>query len=288
MPNTFFAFCRTNDRNQIYRIPVTHEVQGELEQSFDNQEQSFLANRNEEINFDGDWKPEPNQLLVITDEVLAEPFVQTCMRNPSVYDVLDVGQSDFEVIKGIFTHSEREDNRILLQRFQSSQYLQRDRLNLFWNNDIFSKFLDQGFTLDNKLTAIIQNNSFKFVSFSNLRTIIPIQRHFLEATSEEVDSFKQCGLFHLQNEEYFDNAMDEGLRKIIHRITISGFLNDYGVNEIQDRANSVGLRIESLDERLVLPDDKVGIKIILRFLDESVYKGAFSETTFETNSKRRI
>ena len=82
--------------------------------------------------------------------------------------------------------------------------------------------------------------------------------------------------------------MDEGSRKIIRRITRSGVLNDYNFGEIRDRANSVGLKIESHDDKLVLPNDKREIKTILRFLDESVYRGTFSNETFETNSKRQI
>ena len=288
MPNTFYAFCRTDGENSIYRIPITAGVQRELEQLFESQEQSFLANRDEEVAFNGDWKPESNQLLVIENGELARPFFLTFERNPTAYEQLDIGQFGNAGIKGIFTRSSAEDNRILLQRFQTSQYLQRGRFTLTFNNERFGKFLDQGFALDTRLTAIVENNSFKFVNFSNLRTIIPIQGHFRAATEEEVNSFKQCDLFYVQDEHCFDSAMDEESRKIIRRITRSDVLNDYNANEIRDRADGVGLEIESRDERLVLPSDKREIKTILRFLDESVYKGVFTDRTFETNSKRRI
>lgn len=288
MPNTFYAFCRTDGENSIYRIPITAGVQRELEQLFESQEQSFLANRDEEVAFNGDWKPESNQLLVIENEELARPFFLTFERNPTAYEQLDIGQFGNAGIKGIFTRSSAEDNRILLQRFQTSQYLQRGRFTLTFSNERFGKFLDQGFALDTRLTAIVENNSFKFVNFSNLRTIIPIQEHFRAATEEEVNSFKQCDLFYVQDERCFDGAMDEESRKIIRRITRSDVLNDYNANEIRDRADGVGLEIESRDERLVLPSDKREIKTILRFLDESVYKGVFTDRTFETNSKRSI
>ena len=288
MPNTFYAFCRTDDENPVYRIPITREIQDDLEKLFDDQEQSFLANRNEEVNFNGDWKPESNQLLTIENRELARPFARTFERTPAAYEQLDIGQIESAGIKGIFTHSNLGNGRILLQRFQISQYLQRGRTTLIFSNARFGRFSDNGFALDTKLTAIVEHNSFKFVSFSNLRTIIPIQDHFLEATSQEVNSLKGCELFHVQDEDCFDAAMDEGSRKIIRRITRSGVLNDYNFGEIQDRASSVGLEIESHDDKLVLPNDKREIKTILRFLDESVYRGAFSNETFETNSKRQI
>lgn len=296
MPNTFYAFCPANDETRIFRIPITAGIQGELERLFESQEQLFMSNRNDEVEFNGDWNPEPNQLLTINDENLARPFTNTFRNNPAAYDQLDIRQIENAGIKGIFTHSNsmeprtnRTIRRILLQRFQTSQYLQkRGRFTLTFSNEQFGKFSDQGFVLDTKLTAIVEQSLFKFESFSNLRTIIPIQSHFLEATADEVNLFRQCDLFVVQDENYFNNAMDEGSRKIIRRITGSNVLDNYDVSEIQDRATRVGLEIEMRDEKLLLPNDKPRIRRILRFLDESVYKGAFSDETFETNSKRRI
>lgn len=288
MPRTFFAICREGDNNVIRRIPIRAAVQGELEQLFDDQEQAFLQGRDEEVEFNGDWKPDTNQLLVIEDADLSALFTATLANGPAAYDHLDISNYADAGIKGIFTHSEEQEGRILLQRFQTSQYLQRSGITLIFSNEQFGRLSEHGFALDSRLTAVIEGTSFKFVSFRNLRTILTIQQHFEQATVAEVAAFRDHASFHVANAALFDAAMDERSRKLIRGITRSGVLDDHTPNEIRDKADSVGLEIELQDGRLVLPGEKRSLKTVLSFLEESVYKGVFTDETYETNSKRAV
>ena len=49
-----------------------------------------------------------------------------------------------------------------------------------------------------------------------------------------------------------------------------------------------GLDISIENGQLMIPADKKKLKEILGFLDDEVYKGAFSEETYITNSKRKV
>ena len=288
MPRTFFAICRVGDANVIRRVPLRAGVQAELEALFDNQEEKFLAGRDEEVAFNGDWKPEQNELLVIEDQLLASPFTETLDNGPAAYDQLDISNYAEAGIKGIFTRSERDQQRILLQKFQTSQYLQKSGLTLVFSNNQFGKLSEKGFALDARLTAVIEGDQFKFLSFRNLRTILTIQHHFELATDAEVTTFRDHASFHVENAALFDAAMDERSRKLVRGIERSGVLNDHDCAAIREKAGSVGLQIDLHEGRLVLPGDKRSLKTILSFLEESVYKGVFSEGTFETNSKRLV
>ncbi|WP_299779512.1 hypothetical protein [uncultured Roseobacter sp.] len=276
------------DENDIKRIPLRAGVQQELEQLFDEQEQAFLGGRDEEIPFDGDWKPDGNELLVIEDADLAAPFGQTLVDGPAAYQQLDVTNYADAGIKGIFTRSEVLDGRLLLQRFQTSQYLQKSGLTLVFSNNQFGKLSENGFALDARLAAVIEGNHFKFLSFRNLRTILTIQHHFEQATETEIAEFRDHASFHVENAALFDAAMDERSRKLICGISRAGILNDHDAQSIQTKAGSVGLQIDMQDGRLVLPGEKRRLKTILSFLEESVYKGVFSDETFQTNSKRPV
>lgn len=288
MPRTFFAICRVDDANVIRRIPLRAGVQVEMEALFDSQEQAFLEGRDEEVAFDGGWKPDDNELLMIDDQALAAPFIQTLTDGPAAYDQLDISNYAAAGIKGIFTRSSVEEHRVLLQRFQTSQYLQKSGLTLVFSNNQFGKLSEHGFSLDTRLTAIVEGDRFKFISFRNLRTILTIQQHFEQATDAEVAEFRAHASFHIQNAALFDAAMDERSRKLIRGIGKSGVLNNHDCASICEKAGSVGLVIDLHDGRLVLPGDKRRIKTILSFLEESVYKGVFSDGTYETNSKRLV
>ena len=65
-------------------------------------------------------------------------------------------------------------------------------------------------------------------------------------------------------------------------------LDNYSAKEIKARAKLVGVEIDVKDKKIVIPNDKEKIKIILGFLDEEAYKGPFSQKTFLANSKRQV
>lgn len=68
----------------------------------------------------------------------------------------------------------------------------------------------------------------------------------------------------------------------------SQVLENYSAAEIKKRARTVGVDITIKDKKVVIPNDKEQIKIILGFLDEEAYKGPFSQRTFLANSKRAL
>lgn len=288
MPRTFSALCRINDALTVRRIPLKAGLQGELEQMFDRQEQDFLNGRDEEIDFNGDWKPDPNQLMVIDDGPLLQVFNHTIEVGPAAFEHLDVTDHQAAGIKAIFTHSATQEGRILIQRFQASQYLQRSGLTLVFNDNLYGKLSDPGFSLDTRLTAIVEGSLIKFPSFRNLRTILTIQEHFNVATQAELDVFVAEEVLYVENRALFDAAMDERARKLVRGIQRSGVLTNFDVPTIRAKAGEVGLMIDERDGKIVMPGDKRRLKTILGFLEESVYKGVFSDETYETNSKRTV
>ncbi|MBB3995204.1 hypothetical protein GGR95_002856 [Sulfitobacter undariae] len=288
MPRSFFALCRVGEENVVRRIPLQAGVQAELEQLFDAQEAAFLNGRDEEVVFDGDWKPDRNQIMTLQDAGLVQPFLETLADGPAAYEVLDISQYGQAGIKAVFSHSEALEGRVLIQRFRTSQYLQKSGVTLVFNNNRFGKLAKQGFALDARLTAIVEGDTVKFHSFASLRTILTVQEHYHEATEQQVIDFSEHVNFHIENAALFDAAMDERSRKLIRGIALSDVLNQHDVTSIREKALSVGLDIGLQEGKLVLPGEKRRLKIILSFLEQSVYKGVFTDETFETNSKRAV
>ena len=295
MPRNFFALCRgASNQNSVWRIPLDATTQRDLEVLFDKQEQQFLDGRDEEVPFTGRWKPDDDQLLTITDEELAQPLLKTLIKdeiinkNVIVFKELDIGNFNEAGIKAIFTCSFTQKNRILIQQFQSSQYLGRGRPDLILKNNRFTRLSQPGFTLASKLVAVLDGSVFKFQSFCNLRKIFKVQHHFQEATDQEVKKFAGHPSLHINNRSEFQNLMTERTRKLIKSIMESKVLEEYKVGQIVEKAQEIGLKLETKDNKIIIPSDKLEIKTVLSFLEDSVFKGSFSEETYETNSKRPL
>lgn len=288
MPRNFFALCRVSNQSSVQRIPLDADTQKGLGGLFDKQEQQFLDGRDEEIPFAGDWKPDDDQLLTIIDEELAQPLMNTLHENATVFNELDIKNSNKTEIKAIFTHSSVQENRILIQQFLSSQYLGRGRLDLILCNNRFTRLSQPGFTLASKLVAVLDGSMFKFQSFRNLRTVFKVQHHFQEATNQEIKEFAGHSSLHIENRSEFQKLMTERTRKLIKSITESHVLEKYKAEEIIQKAQSIGLELQRKEDRIIIPNSKLGIKTVLSFLEDSVFKGSFSEETYETNSKRAV
>ncbi len=64
----FNLFALTSDpERRILRIPLSQEVQSEVTNLFKKQESDFISSVEEKIPFDGKYKPDPGECLVISD-----------------------------------------------------------------------------------------------------------------------------------------------------------------------------------------------------------------------------
>ena len=227
-------------------------------------------------------------MLCITDDDRLAQLTETLVNGAGAYDHLDITNYDAAGIKALFMHSEQIEGHILIQKFRTSQYLQRKGLTLTFSDNQFGKLSEQGFSLDERLGAVVRGDIILFVSFPVLRSILTVQEHFTEATAQEVNEFAQHPSFYVENPAVFKSHMDERCRKLIRGISKSKVLDDHSAEEIITRADSVGLALNEDGGRIVLPSVKRDLKTVLSFLEESVYKGIFSEETYLTNSKRPV
>lgn len=81
---------------------------------------------------------------------------------------------------------------------------------------------------------------------------------------------------------------DTWIRRKIAMINDSKVLTNYTASEIKTIAADTGVSIDIKEEKIVIPNDKETIKVILGFLDEEAYRGPFSQKTYLANSKRAI
>ena len=118
MARTLFALCKQDGQNVVRRVPLEAGVQGEVEVIFDEQERFFFHGKDEPIEFNGDWKPDGNELLCIKDTDLLAQLNETLINGAGAYDYLDITNYDEAGVKALFMHSEQIGGHILIQKFR--------------------------------------------------------------------------------------------------------------------------------------------------------------------------
>lgn len=285
MTQNLFAACRSQDNElSVKRVRVTQPVQAQIEQLFLAQEQAFMGGITEEIDFDGSWKPDTNELLTIGLPDQAAAIVDAIAANPLALPDIDAANIADEGVRALFVG---DANRILVQRFAPPQILSR-RFSLLLDNNTFKRLEDPAFALDVRLTCIIRDNRIKFKSFHSLRQIVDLFDLYQEATDEVLADFAECAILDVDDEDLLKQNADQTCRKLIYAISRSGVLDRHTADAIQTAGQTLGLVISLRDGKIAVPTDRKELKDLLRFLDDGLYEASLSGQRYVTNSKRRV
>ena len=103
-----------------------------------------------------------------------------------------------------------------------------------------------------------------------------------------METFTSSDRLFIENTDAFKDMANTWIRRKIAMINDSKVLSNYSAIKIKGLAKSAGINITIKDKKVVIPNDKEKIKVILSFLDEEAYKGPFSQETFLANSKRKV
>jgi len=286
MQQNLFAACRVGDDLIAKRVHLDRTVQEAVQAVFSDQEECFRNGITEEVDFDGSWKPDENEILVMDIPQNAQIFVDTINANAVAIPVLDTAAFDKENIKALFTGDvDNGATKVLIQLFSARQLLSR-RFSLIQQGNAFRRMTDQAFALDNSLTCIAEDGKLKFKHFQKMRSIVNLSDAYKEATDQEVQSFSSHASFEVADPAAFLASTDQVSRKLIHKINRSRTLDNYTVPDIETAANAVGVGVTVNAGRIVMPTERAEVKKLLRFLDDGVYEAPLSNLRYITNSKR--
>ncbi len=244
------------------------------------------------VPFDGSYKPNEDEGLSICNFHLPE-VISDAVRNPLGLQTFSYDKDAEPEIRVIFIGERTEDNNteifnVAFQRFRKEQYLSTKKFNLFYDRDTFIRENRWGIGITDAIDCVFTQTELRFSSYFYARQIFDLSEYYRSATDAEVQNFSGLDSLNITNKNQFQSIADTWIRRKIAAINDSGVLKNNTVAKIKKLAQSRGLEITVENNKLIIPADKKKLKEILGFLDDEVYKGAFSEETYITNSKRKI
>jgi hypothetical protein len=285
-------FALTDDPAiRIVRFSLSQEVQSELTSFLQNQELYFSNTIQDEIAFDGKYKPNSGEALVIAnfDDI---DGLSVAITNPlSVAEVIP-SPDVFNSIKALFTGYEDQNGSltILIQHFDKRKIISTTGLSIFHSANVYKKIEGIGLTIDSKLTAILKEGSLKFFSFHLLRQIFDMSEYYKEATDSDISDFVSLQHISVDSLQNLISISDTWVRRKFSLIQQSQILENVPLNDIKAVAAEFNIPLNTTTingiEKIMLPENKPDLKTLLRFLDEDYYKSPLSKTQYITNSKR--
>jgi hypothetical protein len=265
---------------------ISADVQAQLDPYFDALEQGFREGIEEEIDFDGRWKPDRDQLMRMPVTAEAQEIIATLNLDPLAIDPLG---ADFEneQIRGLAVKKVTgQHSRILVQAFSNLQRLSR-RWALTLHGDVFNRLTQPTFAIDAQIHLLIENGFIKFKSYNMAKRVLDLTGAYKEATDEDIQE-----LFAHPNIGGDVNAVIASatplLRKLISSVKDSQVFNDNTADELHAKAAAVNFDLPVQSGQVVLPSNNRELRKVLTFLDHGVYLSPLSHERYITNSRRRL
>lgn len=269
----FFAILKDDT---VRKIDLLQTITSDIREVFVDINNSILNNDVEEILFDGNFNIQDEEILYVELELPAN--VIEASKNPIGTNVLNLATDDIKTLFWV------EDNVYYFQNFDKRKLLQNRNV-IYWDKTTFNKLSNNALIVDNIINAIHKNNKFYFKSYANANKIFSLLSYFEEATDEIIDQFSTNNVLKIDKTWLKING-NSIIKKQITLIQKSNVLTTANPKKVRASANKFNLKIELVDGKLVLPNDKKQCKDILSFLNEQYYIGLITGKKFRTNSKR--
>lgn len=287
-------FALTDDpANRLLRFSLSNEVQADLTSLLQQQESNFNSNGQDEITFDGKYKPDFGEVLVISGFDDLDGLAEAVLNPLSIPEIIPT-PGVFGTIKALFSGYVDQDDVavVLIQYFDKKRIISTNGLSIFHSSNVYKKIEGIGLTVDGKLTAIFRDGALKFHSFHLLRQIFDMSAYYNEATDVDIQQFSSLACVAVADEANLLSISDNWVRRKLWLISQSQILQKVPVSDIKAVAAEFSIALETVmdngSEKIKIPDTKKELKTILRFLDEDYYKSPLLQNYYLTNSKRAI
>lgn len=273
---------------QLFHIPLHQALQESLAKVWGKQLHDFV-NGIDEIDFNAGYKPEDHERFRLSGFELPAPLNEADSANAQDHEPINQHEATMASIKAIvaFCRDGRGTEFVLFQNFTRSHVIRPGGF-LFLQNDTYVTVQRPGLSLDNKLSAIYtpKDKKLLFHNFRIVNTFLPLADFYEEASEEDIRQLLNHKLLAPEDTEALAVGASQWFRKRFAMLRDSGILNKYSASQIKARSKGYDVDLRIAKGRIVFPAEKQAAKKLLQFLNEEIYRGAITETLYETNSKR--
>lgn len=282
------AIVKQGAQVRLQRIPMHQALQQKLATTWEAQLDTFLDEA-QEIAFDAGYQPEEHERFALHDFEPPEWLAGETSATIGDLDPINQDEAFIASIKGIagFARDENGNELVLFQNFSRSHVI-RPGTFLLLRNGTYETTERPGLTLDTKLAAVFlaAEQKLLFRNFRTVNTFLPLGDFYEEASEQQIREVLAHDKLAPVSVEAIATESNQWFRKRFAMLRDSGVLDQYSAKQIQVRSRGYDVEIHVHKGKIVFPEDRPAAKKLLQFLNEELFRGAITETLYETNSKR--
>lgn len=282
------AISENRDQTQLQRIPMIQNLQQTLATTWGEQLKAFF-DQAQEIQFNASYQPEEHEVFALRDFEPPEWLLAECSTTIGHLEPIGQTEEAIALTKGIagFARDEAGVEIVLFQNFSRSHVI-RPGTFLLLRNGTYETTERPCLTLDTKLSAVYMPSERKllFRSFRTTNTFLPLGDFYQEASEQQIREVLAHEKLAPINVDALAHKPNQWFKKRFAMLRDSGVLDKYSPRQIRSRSRGYDVEVKIEGGKIVFPDDRISAKKLLQFLNEELFKGAITETLYETNSRR--
>ncbi len=276
------------EEDEIFRLEINLETQQEITKAFEKEKDEYL--KLEPVKFDGIYKLESDEVFYIQDFDMQENIKEAIKFEAGV-EKAKISNLNLKAIMLGKYDKKKDEYNIVFQNFRKSQYITSlGKFNLIYDKDTFVLDKRDGISILDSIDCLYVNNKLLFKSFFYTKGIFDLTKYYREATDCEVKTFisdEKIDFGSEENEKNFLTTANATIRKLIASLNDSGVLRKYNIEQIRNKAKKFKIDMQVKNNKILIPNDTVKIKEMLRFLNDDIYRGVLSDVEFVSNSKQK-
>lgn len=289
---SLFAYLNDKEKS-INRVDVTGKTQASVCSFLSNLINDFFKDK-VLVQFNGDYKPDDGELYYI-DKFKLPQEVKVAINNTHSEKQFCPNVGDVTKIHTLFMGKKYVQDGVAkyivaYQRVRWDQYIKRKGLNLYYNADTFETDNRFGICISDTISCVFKEGRLYFNNFWYAKQVYDLSQYYREATAEDVIAFVRGEKISAEDVKVFEQNADNIVRRKIASINDSGILDTFTARQIKAKAKKILNQdiIKIVDKKILLPNNRKQMKIILQFLDKEIYLDIFTGETYQTNSKRKL
>lgn len=296
-----FVWTKKGRKNKVYKLKTNANVKQLLVEVFNNGINSLMKDEN-----GNEQEPVPfeNNYMVTAQEenfIINSFFIPQELKD--AIDASDVvedyvpkdqkGKTDegYEIRAVIIGAKDERGYYLAGQKFTQRQVIIKPKgIGIIFKDSMFVEER-RGFLINigEKVDCVFAGGGLIFEKYNDANGVFDLSDYYRIASQSEVDQFADSPVFDIKDTDAFARAVAGiSMRKKIAKIIDLGTLND--VSEIRANAMKVNIDIDFIEDgsKVQIPNEKKQLKKVLAFLAEELYPGLFTNTTYLSNSTRKV
>ncbi len=284
-----FALVSQPGGDEVARVPLDQALGATLEALFASQAADLVSGKTA-VAYAAAFRPDEGEIAYI-EGFETPPLIAAAIANPLTPHPLRLTGSGR--IKGFFASvntGQVGHPPLCFQGFDRRRLLSASGISLILGQGTYRRLEEDGLTLDSKLAALYQGTRLYLHSFSEARRVLELAHYYREATDEDLKAIARVAAVLVTDMKRLESNADQWVRRRVALIQDSQVLQKAKPSDIVKKAKEFDIAIETQKVgrqlKIVFPEDKQELKVLLSFLDDNYYVSSLTESKWVANSKR--